>query len=145
MTIGTLPRMSPYMAYRVSDEDHDEDEEHDDDVQSVPAPEREAAAYTSRRPSLSHAHGHRRPLLFALLWTLLRRAAGELGTSGHDLSNFQGKHACDARVRMAAPRTALEVSEVGFALRQTRFLGSPTFRACASGWAAHADVDVDTS
>ena len=129
MTIGTLPRMSPYMAYWVSDEDHDEDEEHDDDVQSVPAPECEAAAYTSRRPSLSHAHGHRRPLMFALLWTLLRRAAGELGTSGHDLSNFQGKHACDARVRMAAPRTALEVSEV-----VTRF---PRVRANGVGHSWH--------
>ena len=129
MTIGTLPCMSPYMAYWVSDEDHDEDEDDDDDVQSVPAPEREAAAYTSRRPSLSHAHGHRRPLVFALLWTLLRRAAGELGTSGHDLSNFQGKHACDARVRMAAPRTALEVSEV-----VTRF---PRVRANGVGHSWH--------
>ena len=118
--------MSTWRTTTTNDDDDDDD---DDDVQSVPAPEREAAAYTSRRPSLSHAHGHRRPLMFALLWTLLRRAAGELGTSGHDLSNFQGKHACDARVRMAAPRTALEVSEV-----VTRF---PRVRANGVGHSWH--------
>ena len=111
MTFGTLPQTGVLLW--VSDEDEEDCAGNRDVVHACPAPEPEAAAYQHpRRPSFTHGHGQRRPLLFALLWTLLGGAAAELGTSGHDLSNFQGKHACDARVRMAAPRTPREVSEM---------------------------------
>jgi hypothetical protein len=36
-----------------------------------------------------------------------------LNTQGHDLSNFQGKHACAAEVLMGKPTTVAEVSEAG--------------------------------
>jgi FAD/FMN-containing dehydrogenase len=111
MTFGTLPQTGVLLW--ASDEDEEDCAVNRDVVHACPAPEPQAAAYQHpRRPSFTHGHGQRRPLLFALLWTLLGGAAAELGTSGHDLSNFQGKHACDARVRMAAPRTPREVSEV---------------------------------
>jgi hypothetical protein len=53
-----------------------------------------------------------RPLFFAVLWTILHRAHCELGFEGHDLSNFQGKHACNAKVFMGKPTTVAEVVDV---------------------------------
>ena len=65
----------------------------------------------------------RLPLLFLLAWSLLRRVHGELGASLHDLSNFQGKHACAREVMMARPRTVAEVREVVAAFPRARAVG----------------------
>ena len=48
---------------------------------------------------------------------------GELGASLHDLSNFQGKHACAREVMMARPRTVAEVREVVAAFPRARAVG----------------------
>ena len=81
---------------------------------SVVARRREdRGAFSASPPALSAA------LLFAL--ALVARA--ELGTSGHDLSNFQGKHACTREVMMAKPSTVEETAAAVAAFPRVRANG----------------------
>ena len=67
MTFGTLPQTGVLLW--ASDEDEEDCAGNRDVVHACPAPEPQAAAYQHpRRPSFTHGHGQRRPLLFALLW-----------------------------------------------------------------------------
>ena len=62
-------------------------------------------------------------LFSLLLCSSPRFARGELGAEGHDLSNFQGKHACGAKLRMSAPETVADVARVVAAFPKVRAVG----------------------
>ena len=59
----------------------------------------------------------------ATLLCFARPALCELGTAAHDLSNFQGKHACSSELRMATPETVEEVARVVSAFPKVRAVG----------------------
>ena len=87
----------------------------------------------------------RRLALFPLLLcSSPRPARGELGVEGHDLSNFQGKHACGAGVRMSTPETVADVARVVAAFPKVRAVGvghswnAPLF--CAGSGRGAVDV-----
>ena len=62
--------------------------------------------------------------LFAVLLAARSRVArAELGASGHDLSNFQGKHACAREVMMAKPSTVEETAAAVAAFPRVRANG----------------------
>jgi len=66
------------------------------------------------------------PTVFTFLTFLCfhaRVTVAELGTSAHDLSNFQGKHACAAGLRMAIPQTVGDVAAVVAAFPKVRAVG----------------------
>ena len=62
-------------------------------------------------------------LFAALLAARSRVARAELGVSGHDLSNFQGKHACARDVMMAKPSTVEETAAAVAAFPRVRANG----------------------
>ena len=62
-------------------------------------------------------------LFSLLLCSSPRFALGELGAEGHDLSNFQGKHACGAKLRMSVPETVADVARVVAAFPKVRAVG----------------------
>lgn len=81
----------------------------------------------SRTHTASRGYDARRRGFLALFSLLLcsspRFALGELGAEGHDLSNFQGKHACGAKLRMSVPETVADVARVVAAFPKVRAVG----------------------
>ena len=76
------------------------------------------------RPARKSGGGFLLLTLFSLLaCSSPRPAFGELGVAGHDLSNFQGKHACGSDLRMSAPETVADVARVVAAFPKVRAVG----------------------
>ena len=85
-------------------------------------------ADSRRRDTSRPARKSRGGFLLLALFSLLacsspRPARGELGVAGHDLSNFQGKHACGSGLRMSAPETVADVARVVAAFPKVRAVG----------------------
>ena len=93
----------------------------------------------TRDPRVRHGHATRKQkagccccarfvfvptvLFFFVLLSLAGVTFAELGTAAHDLSNFQGKHTCDPRLKMATPTTVHDVASVVAAFPKVRPVG----------------------
>ena len=93
---------------------------------TTPRAHRASRTHTASRGDDARRRGFLPPglaLFSLLLCSSPRFARGELGAEGHDLSNFQGKHACGAKLRMSAPETVADVARVVAAFPKVRAVG----------------------
>ena len=116
---------------------------------TTPRAHRASRTHTASRGDDARRRGFLPPglaLFSLLLCSSPRFARGELGAEGHDLSNFQGKHACGAKLRMSAPETVADVARVVAAFPKVRAVGVGhswnTQLFCAGDASDAADVVV---